>query len=129
MTEGWAGEEMEEGRGGGGEQWKAEEGARGYWEQRKVWGRGGRGGWGKREAEGATVQGRPSTVASLKGSPTVKVTLVVRMEVEVRMDMVSPFWVISTEGLEAAATASFRSTMLTPADQKRIQTHSSALQP
>ncbi|KAF3839709.1 hypothetical protein F7725_018426 [Dissostichus mawsoni] len=56
-----------------------------------------------------TVQGRPSTVISLKSCPTVKVMWVVRTVVEVLMDSVSPSCVISTRGLEAAFTAIIRS--------------------
>lgn len=61
-----------------------------------------------------TVQGRPSTVASLNSWPTVKVMWVVRTVVEVLMDSVSPSCVISTSGLEAAFTAILRSIMFTP---------------
>ena len=62
-----------------------------------------------------TVQGRPSTVASSKDWPTVKLTWVVRTLVEVLMDRLSPCWVISTAGLEAAATAIFLRRTFTPA--------------
>lgn len=64
-----------------------------------------------------TVQGRPSTVASLNSSPTVKVMLVVRTVVEVLMVIVSPSCVISTSGFEAAFTAIIRSIMFTPAEK------------
>lgn len=61
-----------------------------------------------------TVQGRPSTVASLNSCPTVKLTWVVLTEVEVLIDSVSPSWVISTDGFDAAATAILRSITFTP---------------
>lgn len=61
-----------------------------------------------------TVQGRPSTVASLKDWPTVKETWVVRTLVDVLMDRLSPCWAISTAGLEAAATAIFLRNTFTP---------------
>ncbi len=61
-----------------------------------------------------TVQGRPSTVASLNSCPTVKVTWVVLTEVEVLTDRVSPSCVISTDGFDAAATAILRSITFTP---------------
>lgn len=61
-----------------------------------------------------TVQGRPSTVLSLKDWPTVKETWVVRTLVDVLMDRLSPCWVISTDGLEAACTAIFRRKTFTP---------------
>lgn len=64
--------------------------------------------------ERPTVQARPSTVASLKGWPTVKEMLVVRTLVEVLMHSSSPCWLISTTGLEAAATAIFLKNTLTP---------------
>ncbi len=65
---------------------------------------------------GITVQGRPSTVASLKDSPTVKDTWVVRTLVEVWMERLSPCCVISTAGLEAAATAIFLRKTFTPVE-------------
>lgn len=61
-----------------------------------------------------TVQGRPSTVVSLKDWPTVKETWVVRTLVDVLMDRLSPCWVISTAGLEAAVTAIFLRKIFTP---------------
>lgn len=61
-----------------------------------------------------TVQARPSTVVSLKDWPTVKEMLVVRTLVEVLMVSSSPCWLISTAGLEAAATAIFLKNTLTP---------------
>lgn len=61
-----------------------------------------------------TVQGRPSTVVSLKDWPTVKETWVVRTLVDVLMDRLSPCWVISTVGLEAAVTAIFLRNTFTP---------------
>lgn len=61
-----------------------------------------------------TVQGRPSTVASLNSCPTVKVTWVVLTEVEVLIESVSPSCVISTDGFDAAATAILRSITFTP---------------
>lgn len=61
-----------------------------------------------------TVQGRPSTVVSLKDCPTVKETWVVRTLVDVLMDRLSPCWVISTAGLEAALTAIFLRNTFTP---------------
>lgn len=64
--------------------------------------------------ETCTVQARPSTVVSLKDWPTVKETLVVRTLVDVLMDKLSPCWVISTTGLEAAATAIFLKKTFTP---------------
>lgn len=65
-----------------------------------------------------TVQGRPSTVASLNSCPTVKVMWVVRTDVEVFMDRVSPSCVISTSGLEAAFTAITRIIMFTPSSKQ-----------
>jgi hypothetical protein len=53
-------------------------------------------------------------VSSLKGCPTVKETWVVRTLVEVWMERLSPCWVISTAGLEAAATAIFLTNTFTP---------------
>lgn len=69
-----------------------------------------------------TVQGRPSTVASLNSCPTVKVMWVVRTVVEVLMDSVSPSCVISTSGLEAAFTAIRRSILFTPKKNKNKNT-------
>lgn len=65
-----------------------------------------------------TVQGRPSTVASLNSCPTVKVMWVVRTVVEVLMDSVSPSCVISTRGLEAAFTAIKRSILFTAGEDR-----------
>lgn len=64
----------------------------------------------------STVQGRPSTVFSLKDWPTVKETRVVRTLVDVLMDRLSPCWVISTAGLAAAVTAIFLRKTFTPVD-------------
>lgn len=69
-----------------------------------------------------TVQARPSTVVSLKDWPTVKETFVVRTLVEVLMDRSSPCWVISTTGLEAAATAIFLKKTFTPDPPAPAQT-------
>lgn len=65
---------------------------------------------------GITVHGRPSTVVSLKDSPTVKDTWVVRTLVEVWIERLSPCCVISTAGLEAAATAIFLRKTFTPVE-------------
>lgn len=61
-----------------------------------------------------TVQGRPSTVVSLKDWPTVNEMCVVRTLVDVLMDRLSPCWVISTAGLDAAVTAIFLRNTFTP---------------
>jgi len=70
--------------------------------------------WPKSCVAAYTVHGRPSTVVSSKDCPTVKETWVVRTLVEVWMLRVSPSWLISTEGLDAAATAIFLTKTLTP---------------
>lgn len=61
-----------------------------------------------------TVQGRPSTVVSLKDWPTVNEMCVVRTLVDVLMDRLSPCWVISNAGLDAAVTAIFLRKTFTP---------------
>lgn len=81
---------------------------------------------------GITVHGRPSTVASLKDSPTVKDTWVVRTLVEVWMERLSPCCVISTAGLEAAATAIFLRKTFTPVEHthkcaKKLKDHLSEI--
>lgn len=73
-----------------------------------------------------TVQGCPSTVASLNSCPTVKVTWVVLTEVEVLIDRVSPSCVISTDGFDAAATAILRSITFTP-DKTHTHAHQNTL--
>lgn len=70
-----------------------------------------------------TVQGRPSTVVSLKDWPTVKETLVVRTLVDVLMDRLSSCWVISTAGLEAAVTAIFLRNTFTPEPRGTKEKH------
>lgn len=71
------------------------------------------------------MQARPSTVVSLKAWPTLKEMLVVRTLVEVLMDSSSPCWLISTTGLEAAATAIFLKNTLTPDPPPHTHKHSS----
>lgn len=78
-------------------------------------------------AEMCTVQARPSTVVSQKDWPTVKEMLVVRTLVDVLMDRSSPCWLISTTGLEAAATAIFLKKMLTPGAHTNTTAVGSAL--